>query len=78
MSYTARQTTNKAVPERSQTERGAACPETLKRPGGVQIGDPSGPEIGPTENAKTRQEHGDAVREARGVRTRPARPGRHI
>jgi hypothetical protein len=66
---------HKPTPERSTTRRGTACPETLKRPGGVQIGDASGPQIGPTENTKSRQEHGDMVREYRGVGTRPPRPG---
>jgi hypothetical protein len=77
MSYTSRQTANKAVPERSQTERGAACPETLKRSGGVQVGDPSGPEIGTrgtTEVQKTADGH---VWRRSGGRPMPLRPGQH-
>jgi hypothetical protein len=69
------------VPERSNTRRGAACPETLKRPGGVQVGDPSGPDLGTRGNnevQKTAQEYANSVRERRdGTRTLPERPGRH-
>jgi hypothetical protein len=70
----------KAVPDRSREPViGVACHDT-DFVGPAPRVDPNtnaGPEIGPTENAKTRQEHGDAVRESRGVRTRPVRPGQH-
>jgi hypothetical protein len=70
----------RAVPDRSRApDIGAACHDT-DFVGPAPRVDPNtnaGPEIGPTENAKTRQEHGDAVRESRGVRTRPVRPGQH-
>jgi hypothetical protein len=70
----------RAVPDRSSApDIGAACSDTHFAGPAPRV-DPNtnaGPEIGSTENAKTRQEHGDAVREARGVRTRPVRPGQH-
>jgi hypothetical protein len=40
----------------------------------------SGPGVGTrgnSERPKTAQEYGDSVRESRGVRTRPVRPGQH-
>jgi hypothetical protein len=70
----------RAVPDRSRApDIGAACHDTdfVGPAARVDPNTNAGPEIGSTENAKTRQEHGDAVREARGVRTRPVRPGQH-
>jgi hypothetical protein len=70
----------RAVPDRTRPpDIGAACHDTRKTMPAASV-DPdtnAGPSIGPVENAKTRQEHGDMVREGRGVRTRPVRPGQH-
>jgi hypothetical protein len=70
----------RAVPDRSREPRiGAACYDTDTVAPAARV-DPStnaGPEIGPVENAKTRQEFGEARRESRGVRTRPLRSGQH-
>jgi hypothetical protein len=69
-----------AVPDRTrEPDIGAACHDTRQVSPAPRV-DPTtnaGPEVGPVEDAKTRQEHGDAVRESRGVRTRPVRPGQH-
>jgi hypothetical protein len=73
-----------AVPDRSREPRiGAACYDTDRVPAPPAFTDElrSGVEgIGTRGNdeptPKTAQEFGDAVRKARGVRTRPARPGR--
>jgi hypothetical protein len=65
----------RAVPDRSREPSiGGACVDTDRLPPAFTEELRSGVETGlATENAKTRQEHGDAVREARGVRTRPVR-----
>jgi hypothetical protein len=70
----------RAVPDRSREPViGPACVDTDRLSPQAHI-DPdwnAGPEVGPVENTKTRQEHGDMVRERRGVRVRPVRPGKH-
>ncbi|MGH9288590.1 MAG: hypothetical protein ACRD0V_09945 [Acidimicrobiales bacterium] len=72
----------RAVPDRSRApDIGAACHDTRKDAPAPSFTEEnsSGVDVGtPTENTKSRQEHGDAVAEARhGQPTRPARPGRH-
>lgn len=72
----------RVVPDRSQPpDIGAACHDTRKVVPAPASTDElrSGIEMGtPRENAKTRQEHGHAVTEARhGQATRPPRPGAH-
>jgi hypothetical protein len=70
----------RAVPDRSRAPViGPACVDTdrVSPPAHTDPDWNAGPEVGPVENLKTRQEHGDAVRESRGVRTRPVRPGQH-
>jgi hypothetical protein len=74
----------RAVPDRSREPViGPDCVDTDKTVPGVATTEElrSGVEFGSTpgntEAQGTAQEHGDAVREARGVRTRPARPGQH-
>ena len=78
----------RAVPDRThQPVIGSACGDTIHVvEGDVRSPEPrftdelrSGVDVGsPRENAKTRQEHGDAVTEARhGQATRPPRPGAH-
>lgn len=74
----------KATPDRSQPpDIGAACHDTRKvspapastdelRDGIEGIGT-----FGNNQVQKTAQEYGDSVREARGIRTRPVRPGRY-
>jgi hypothetical protein len=72
----------RAVPDRSREPRiGPACYDTdttAPAPSfsdelrsGVELGSPHGTNV----VQKTSQEYGDSVREARGVRTRPERPG---
>jgi hypothetical protein len=56
-----------AVPDRSREPRiGAACydTDTVAPAASVNPDTNAGPSVGPTENAGTGQEHGDAVREA--------------
>jgi hypothetical protein len=73
----------RATPDRSQLRRvGASCVDT-DYVGPAPLIDPAtnaGVEVGTRGNneptPKTTQEYGDAVRESRGVRTRPVRPGR--
>jgi hypothetical protein len=73
----------RAVPDRSREPRiGPACydTDTVAPPSAFSEELRSGVEIGTrgnTELQKTAQEFGDSLREARGVRTRPERPGRH-
>jgi hypothetical protein len=71
----------RAVPDRTrEPDIGAACHETRKVVPAPSFTDEnrSGVELGtPSENPKTAQEYGDIVRESRGVRTRPERPGQH-
>jgi hypothetical protein len=69
----------RAVPDRSREPLiGPACHDT-DYVGPAPLVDPTtnaGPEVGPVENLKSRQEHGHAVTEYRhGQRTRPPRPG---
>jgi hypothetical protein len=70
----------RAVPDRSQPPRiGPACYDTdyVGPPVVVNPETNAGPEVGPVDNTKTRQEHGHAVTETRhGQRTMPPRPGR--
>jgi hypothetical protein len=74
----------RAVPDRSQPPRiGVACADAdhLAPPpafsdelrSGVELDSPRGTNV----VQKTTQEYGDSVRESRGVRTRPERPGQH-
>jgi hypothetical protein len=75
-----------AAPDRSRAPeigphcdtRSVVASDTLSPAPRVNPSTNAGPQLGPVENAKTRQEHGDAVRESRGVRTRPERPGRAV
>jgi hypothetical protein len=74
----------RAVPDRSRPpDIGAACHDTRKvSPPVAETEDlRSGVEFGSTRGntkvQKTAQEHGDAMRESRGVITRPVRPGQH-
>jgi hypothetical protein len=70
----------KATPDRSEFRGiGPACVDTDVTAPAARIDPESnrGPQVGPIENVKTRQEHGDMMRESRGVRTRPVRPGQH-
>jgi hypothetical protein len=69
----------RAVPDRTRPpDIGAACHDTRKVSPAAYV-DPewnAGPEVGPRENLKSRQEHGHDVTETRhGQRTRPPRPG---
>ena len=71
----------RAAPDRSrQPVIGPACHDTdyVEPAALVDPNTNAGPEIGPVENLKTRQEHGHAVTESRhGQRTMPPRPGQH-
>jgi hypothetical protein len=73
----------RAVPDRTREPRiGPACYDTDTAAPAPRV-DPAtnaGPEIGTRGNSavqKTSSEYIDAAREARGVRTRPVRPGQH-
>jgi hypothetical protein len=79
----------RAVPDRTRTpDIGPACGDTRHVVEGdvaspaprltdeLRSGIDMGTTRGNNEVPKTTQEHGDSVREARGVRTRPSRPGR--
>jgi hypothetical protein len=74
----------RAVPVRTRPpDIGASCHDTRKvsppftETEELRSGVEFGSTRGNTGGHKTAQEHGDAVRESRGVVTRPVRPGQH-